>query len=228
MLSKTPLRIHWVLAGPLLLFWASVFPSYASSQGPRQYASVLPLEVRLQRIEGQTRRHFSEKCSAFFVGFDDGEAVLLSAWHCIDGHLLPFQQPTVSVLGNTVEVTIIDSGKSMDRDWLVMRAPRAAFTSLTPIKVSERPVAKNESLIAIGWGRETEWTDTEASPLECRVISANSALTLQCGLTKGDSGGVVARQLENGQLEAVGIISSGDSISLSFAFPSSRLPNIFD
>jgi len=53
-------------------------------------------------------------------------------------------------------------------------------------------------------------------------------MTLRCGLTKGDSGGVVARLLENGQLEAVGIISSGDSVSLSYAFPSWQLPNVFD
>jgi hypothetical protein len=132
------------------------------------------------------------------------------------------------VRGNAVEVTIIESGKTMDRDWLVMRAPRTAFTSLTPIRVSKHPVADNESLIAIGWGRETDWTDIEPSSLECPVINANPSLTLRCGLTKGDSGGVVARQLENGQLEAVGIISSGDSISLSYAFPSWRLPNVFD
>ena len=126
--------------------------------------------------------------------------------------------------GSTVEVTIIDSGKAMDRDWLVMRAPRAAFTSLTPIRVSERPVTNDESLIAIGWGRGTDWTDIEASALDCPVISASSALTLRCGLTKGDSGGVVARQLENGELEAVGIISSGNSISLSYAFPRGGCP----
>jgi hypothetical protein len=227
-LGESSFAIRWVLAGHLLLFWASMFPSYASAQGLADYASVLPLEVSLQRIEGQSRRHFSERCSAFFVGFDDREAILLSAWHCIDGHLSPLRQPTVSVLGNTVEVTIVDSGKTMDRDWLVMRAPRAAFTSLTPIRVSERPVEDDESLIAIGWGRETDWADIEASAIDCPVISTNFTLTLQCGLTKGDSGGVVARQLENGQLEAVGIISSGDSISLSFAFPSWRLPNIFD
>ncbi|MEC8612529.1 MAG: trypsin-like peptidase domain-containing protein [Pseudomonadota bacterium] len=184
--------------------------------------------MSLQRIEGQSRRHYSERCSAFLVGFDDREAILLSAWHCIDGQLSPLRQPTVLVRDNTVEVTIVESGKAMNQDWLVMRAPRAAFTSLTPIRVSDRPVVNDESLIAIGWGRGTDWTDIEASALNCPVISASSALTLRCGLTKGDSGGVVARLLENGQLEAVGIISSGDSISLSYAFPSWRLPNIFD
>lgn len=228
MLNETRYSTRWFVAGTLALFGVLMFSTTASAQHLTQHASVLPLEVSLQRIEGQSRRHFSERCSAFFVGFDDREAILLSAWHCIDGQLSPLRQPTVSVRGNTVEVTIIESGKTMDRDWLVMRAPRAAFTSLTPIRVSERPVADDESLIAIGWGRETNWNDIEASALDCPVISANSALTLRCGLTKGDSGGVVARQLVNGKLEAVGIISSGDSISLSYAFPSWRLPNIFD
>ena len=226
MLSESRHTTRWVATGTLAFFWALMFSTSASAQHLAQLASVLPLEVSLQRIEGQSRRHFSERCSAFFVGFDDREAILLSAWHCIDGQLSSLRQPTVSVQGNTVEVIII--GKAMDRDWLVMRAPRAAFTSLPPIRVSKRPVASDESLIAIGWGRGTDWTDIEASALDCPVISAGSALTLRCGLTKGDSGGVVARQLEDGQLEAVGIISSGDSISLSFAFPSWRLPNIFD
>ena len=75
MLGESSFAIRWVLAGHLLLFWASMFPSYASAQGHAQYASVLPLEVSLQRIEGQSRRHFSERCSAFFVGFDDREAI---------------------------------------------------------------------------------------------------------------------------------------------------------
>lgn len=228
MLGGSRLATHWVLAATLALFGVFTFPTSVGAQRLAQHVSVLPFNVSLQRIEGPSRRHFSERCSAFFVGFDDREAMLLSAWHCIDGQLSPLRQPTVSVGGNTVEVTIIESGQTMDQDWLVMRAPRAAFTSLTPIKVSKRPVANDETLIAIGWGRETDWTDIEPSTLECPVISTSSSLTLRCGLTKGDSGGVVARQLKNGQLEAVGIISSGDSISLSYAFPSWRLPNIFE
>lgn len=228
MLSESRFATHWVLAATLALFGVLTLPTSVGAQQLAQHASVLPFQVSLQRIEGPSRRHFSERCSAFFVGFDDREAILLSAWHCIDGQLSPLRQPTVSVRRNTVEVTIIESGQTMDRDWLVMRAPRAAFTSLTPIRVSERPVADDESLIAIGWGRETDWTDIKPSAVECPVISASSSLTLRCGLTKGDSGGVVARQLENGQLEAVGIISSGDSISLSYAFPSWRLPDVFD
>lgn len=228
MLGGSRVATHWVLAATLALFGVFTFPTSVGAQQLAQHVSVLPFNVSLQRIEGPSRRHFSERCSAFFVGFDDREAMLLSAWHCIDGQLSPLRQPTVSVGGNTVEVTIIESGHTMDQDWLVMRAPRAAFTSLTPIKVSKRPVANDETLIAIGWGRETDWTDIEPSTLECPVISTSSSLTLRCGLTKGDSGGVVARQLKNGQLEAVGIISSGDSISLSYAFPSWRLPNIFE
>ena len=228
MLGESRVATRWVLAATLALFGVFTFPTSVGAQQLAQHVSVLPFNVSLQRIEGPSRRHFSERCSAFFVGFDDREAILLSAWHCIDGQLSPLRQPTVSVRGNTVEVTIIESGQTMDRDWLVMRAPRAAFTSLTPIKVSKRPVADDETLIAVGWGRETDWTDIEPSALECPVISISSSLTLRCGLTKGDSGGVVARQLENGQLEAVGIISSGDSISLSYAFPSLRLPDVFD
>ena len=228
MLSQIHLDSRWLSAASLTLLGILSFPTTASNQNLTQYASVLPLTVNLQRIEGQSRRHFTERCSAFFLGFDDREAILLSAWHCIDGQLSPLQQPTVAVRGNTVEVTIIESGQTMDRDWLVMRAPGAAFTSLTPIRVSQHPVAANESLIAIGWGRESNWTDTTASAIECPVISANVSLMLRCGLTKGDSGGVVARKREDGQLEAVGIISSGDSISLSYAFPTRWLPNVFD
>jgi hypothetical protein len=228
LLGESRFATRWVLTGTLTLFGVAMLPTSGSAQNFAQYSSVLPLEVSLQRIEGQTRRHFSERCSAFFVGLDDREAILLSAWHCIDGQLTPLRQPTVWVQGKTVEVTIIESGQTMERDWLIMRAPRAAFTSLIPIRVSERPVADDESLIAIGWGRETARTDTKASAIECPVLNANSLLTLRCGLTKGDSGGVVARRLKNGQLEAVGIISSGDSISLSYAFPAWRLHNLVD
>ena len=210
------------------LFGALNISASTGAQPQTQHASVVPLKVSLQRFEGQSRRHFTERCSAFFVGHDDREAVLVSAWHCIDGELSFQHQPSVSVQGKRVAVTIMDSGNGMDRDWLVMKAPSTAFSSLIPIELSKRPVVDDESLVAIGWGRQTDPTDIKPSAVECSVISADKSLTLDCGLTKGDSGGVVARQLENGHLEAVGIISSGDSASLSFAFPLWRLPDLFD
>ena len=136
MLNETRYATRWVAAATLTLLGVMVFSTRASAQHLAQHASVLPLDVSLQRVEGQSRRHFSERCSAFFVGFDGREAILLSAWHCIDGQLSPLRQPTVSVQGNTVEVTIVESGKTMDRDWLVMKAPRAAFTSRHPSELA--------------------------------------------------------------------------------------------
>ena len=112
----------------------------------------------------------------------------------------------------------------MDKDWLVISAPGTPFSSLTPIEISRRSVVDSESLVAIGWGRHDQRIDTEPDVVECPVMAVDTSLTLRCRLTKGDSGGVVARQLNNGELEAGGVISSGDSIATTFAFPLDRLP----
>ena len=115
MLSESRYASRWIVAATLALFVALMLSTRASAQHLAQNASVLPLEVSLQRIEGQSRRHYSERCSAFLVGFDDREAILLSAWHCIDGQLSSLRQPTVSVQGNTVEVIIIENGSRLAR-----------------------------------------------------------------------------------------------------------------
>lgn len=193
-----------------------------------QYASVFPFEVGLRRLEGNSRRHFMERCSAFLVSRDHSEAILVSAWHCIDGELSLHRQPTVSVFGKSVDVTIMQSGNTMESDWLVMRAPSDAFSALTPISISSRPVVADEALIAIGWGRRTEQSSGAPNIIQCPVSEARKSLRLRCALTKGDSGGVVARELEDGQIEAVGIISSGDSTAITFAFPMRLLPDIID
>lgn len=223
-LNYLPSSRHWLLAAGLGLFTSLDVPRAVKAQPTNQLASVFPLNVSLQRIEGQSRRHFTERCSAFFVGFDNREAILISAWHCIDGEISFQRQPSVYVRGQWVEVTIMDSGNSMDRDWLVMSAPATPFSSLTPIEISRRSVVDSESLVAIGWGRHDQRIDTEPDVVECPVMTVDTSLTLRCRLTKGDSGGVVARQLNNGELEAVGVISSGDSIATTFAFPLDRLP----
>ena len=215
---------HWLLAAGLVLFTSLDVPRAVKAQPTNQLASVFPLNVSLQRIEGQSRRHFTERCSAFFVGFDNREAILISAWHCVDGEISFQRQPSVYVRGQWVEVTIMDSGNSMDRDWLVMSAPGTPFSSLTPIEISRRSVVDSESLVAIGWGRQDQAIDTQTHTVECPVMAVDTSLTLRCGLTKGDSGGVIARQLNNGELEAVGVISSGDSVATTFAFPLDRLP----
>lgn len=223
-LNYLPSSRHWLLAAGLGLFTSLDVPRAVKAQPTNQLASVFPLNVSLQRIEGQSRRHFTERCSAFFVGFDNREAILISAWHCIDGEISFQRQPSVYVREQWVEVTIMDSGNSMDRDWLVISAPGTPFSSLTPIEISRRSVVDSESLVAIGWGCHDQRIDTEPDVVECPVMEVDTSLTLRCGLTKGDSGGVVARQLNNGELEAVGVISSGDSIATTFAFPLDRLP----
>lgn len=218
----------WLLTAGLAFVVSVDVSKEVSADSLAQRASVLPLEVSLQRTEGQSRRHFTERCSAFFVGHNNKDAVLISAWHCIDGQLSFQRQPVVSVQGQRIEVTIIDSGHTMDKDWLLMKAPSVAFSSLVPIEISRRPVDVDESLVAIGWGRQSDLSDAKPTMVECPVTHVKPSLSLRCGLAKGDSGGVVARRIENGQLEAVGVISSGDSVATTLAYPLSGLPKIFD
>lgn len=186
---------------------------------------VLPFEISLQRIETGVRRHFIERCSAFLINKDEHSAILLSAWHCIDGELSLQKSPTVSILGQTVSVRIVRSGGNMANDWLVMTAPADAFADITPIRISSQPASAAESLIGIGWGGISTGGQSEQRSLICPGSSVEKIITLNCGLKKGDSGGLVARPLPGGELEAIGIISSGDSSSISLAFALAHLPS---
>ena len=139
--------------------------------------------------------------------------------------IVPLQKsPTVSILGQTVSVRIARSGGNMANDWLVMTAPADAFADITPIRISSQPAATGESFIGIGWGGTSTGGQSEQRSLICPGSSVEKIITLNCGLKKGDSGGLVARRLPGGELEAIGIISSGDSSSISLAFALAHLP----
>ena len=59
--------------------------------------------------------------------------------------------------------------------------------------------------------------------LTCIAVDVGRKLSLNCGFAKGDSGGLVARRVR-GRYEAVGIISAGDSSTITYAYPLSALP----
>ena len=112
----------------------------------------------------------------------------------------------------------------MKQDWLLMTAPQLAFdNSLAPTPLASQPVKTGEILYGFGWGGHAQSARSSPNALTCQAMEVGRRLTLDCGFAKGDSGGLIARRTDSGY-EAVGIISAGDSSTITYAYPISALP----
>ncbi len=186
--------------------------------------SVVKFEVPIRRIENGERRNFIENCSAYAVHKTFEHYLLLSSWHCIDGYQQSRNLPNIKHADITVKPALGESGGNMEQDWLLMSAPKDAFDdSLTLTPLASEPVRAGEMLYGFGWGGHTQVSRSAPKALICRAIEVGRLLTLDCGFSKGDSGGLVARRVNDGY-QAVGIISTGDSATVTYAYPTATLP----
>ncbi len=187
-------------------------------------SSVVQFEVPIQRVEDGKRRNFIENCSAYAVHKTSEHYFFLSSWHCIDGYQRNRRSPSVKHGTISARPRLGESGGNMKRDWLLMTTPKIAFgdsLSLTPL--ASEPVKIGEILYGFGWGGYAQGLRSKTKALTCEAIEVGRQLTLDCGFSKGDSGGLVARRISGGY-EAVGIISAGDSATVTYAYPISTLP----
>ena len=213
------MRCVVLLAGTLVLT-ASL---HIKAQGTAT-TSVVKLTVPIQRIENHERRNFIENCSAYAIRKTAQHYVFLSSWHCIDGLYDRLNLPKITHAGTTISPTLGESGGSMDEDWLILRTPNDVFSdSLTLAHPAREEVQKGETLYGFGWGGHLQKPASAPKELTCLALDVGRKLTLNCGFAKGDSGGLVARKVK-GRYEAVGIISAGDSSTITYAYPLSALP----
>ena len=186
--------------------------------------SVVKFEVPIRRIEDGERRNFIENCSAYAVQKTSEHYLFLSSWHCIDGYQRFRKSLVVKHAGRSAQPTFGESGGNMKQDWLLMTAPLLAFdNSLAPTPLSSQPVETGEILYGFGWGGHAQSPQSSPKVLRCQAMEVGRMLTLDCGFSKGDSGGLIARRTNSGY-EAVGIISAGDSSTVTYAYPVSALP----
>ena len=186
--------------------------------------SVVKFEVPIRRIEDGKRRNFIENCSAYAVQKTSEHYLFLSSWHCIDGYQHTRKSPVVKHAGRSAQPTLGESGGNMKQDWLLLTAPKLAFGgSLTLTPLASQPVKTGEILYGFGWGGHAQSSRSSPKVLTCRAMEVGRRLALDCGFSKGDSGGLIARRTNSGY-EAVGIISAGDSSTVTYAYPVSALP----
>ena len=186
--------------------------------------SVVKFEVPIRRIEDGKRRNFIENCSAYAVQKTSEHYLFLSSWHCIDGYQHTRKSSVVKHAGRSAQPTLGESGGIMKQDWLLLTAPKLAFGgSLTLTPLASQPVKTGEILYGFGWGGHAQSSRSSPKVLTCQAMEVGRRLTLDCGFSKGDSGGLIARRTNSGY-EAVGIISAGDSSTVTYAYPVSALP----
>ena len=186
--------------------------------------SVVKFEVPIRRIENGERRNFIENCSAYAVQKTPEDYLFLSSWHCIDGYQRFRKSLVVKHAGRSAQPTLGESGGNMKQDWLLMTAPQLAFdNSLAPTPLSSQPVETGEILYGFGWGGHAQSSRSSPKVLICQAMEVGRRLALDCGFSKGDSGGLIARRTDSGY-EAVGIISAGNSSTVTYAYPISALP----
>ena len=187
-------------------------------------SSVVKFQVPIRRIEDGERRNFIENCSAYAVQKTPEDYLFLSSWHCIDGYQRFRKSLVVKHAGRSAHPTLGESGGNMKQDWLLMTAPQLAFdNSLAPTPLSSQPVETGEILYGFGWGGHAQSSRSSPKVLICQAMEVGRRLALDCGFSKGDSGGLIARRTDSGY-EAVGIISAGDSSTVTYAYPISALP----
>ncbi|MCH1554341.1 MAG: S1 family peptidase [Luminiphilus sp.] len=165
------------------------------------------MQVPMYRFEGYERRHFIEYCSAFLLAPKIGAKQLISAWHCVDGWRPTWAPIRVYLDEGVVEGRVQNTGGSMQNDWLIIGLTDVALPENNAIAVASASPRQGERLIAVGFGPKDLRGQRYQRSVQCRVESVTATINADCQMMKGDSGGLLARQTNDG-LEALGIVSS--------------------
>lgn len=219
-------RLRYALITLLLLSQsASADPRQTwNPQSPNWLTRVGSLTVPSSRWVAGDQHFFSEHCSATLIAPN----LLLSGWHCIEYYQdlsrdIIFRLPGVDQAPMTA-MRIADGG-GMDADWLLLkiigRTPAARWTPLdlgTPSLATGMPVTLAGYSRDAGLGQRGQ----RLTYHEGCTVTANEhyRVATNCLAYKGASGGPVFHQ---GQL--IGVVSSGDSRSVSYYTPTASFIN---
>ena len=228
-LAKPP-DLFCILLSTVLLFWSGDATT-ASRSGQDWTRAIVKIEVPIvRRIEGYPR-HFLERCSATIVS-PGPRPLLISAWHCFDGHDALGSPATLLTDSGPIALELVASGGSMKHDWAVLRAT-VGWAPHTWIPIAPVRAKRGSRISAAGFSRSSAPDFNVAANHEdrsliidpdCRVTAAGPPpLASSCVIQRGASGGAILGRTQSGGLRVFGIISAGDSETVSYFYPTDLL-----
>lgn len=190
------------------------------------HPSVGRLIVPAVRYRDGYARNYREQCSGTLISAAQSKResdLVISAWHCLEDYR-DLSRPLVFVNpeGERREARVLVSGGSMRDDWALLRlsAPLSDPTTIAPD--ANRTVPRGRAVTMAGYPRQ------DGSEISRPQVRARCAITAQrdgdtesdCILRVGASGGGVFGV--DAEETYLGVISRGDSSSLSIFVPYSR------
>jgi hypothetical protein len=198
---------------------------------PGWLRAVGSLQVPGQRVSEGRRSHYREDCSATLVATaSDRQAdIIVTAWHCLALYGDLSKPITFTLLMETDrplvrEARRLADGGSMHADWAVLRLAtpvprdRVAPLTLDPGRADpDRSVAmagySRDDGLGLGGERLTYDPDCKITHQQQRASESD------CVAYRGASGGAVVQISAGGVPQLTGVISRGDSESVSIFVP---------
>lgn len=236
--NSTLLAVFFACAG--LVTWEmrssaeEIDPNAASSEQQymqRALQTVGRLLVPNVRYENGYAKHFDERCSATLVSLRANapqSRFILSAWHCVEHYrdlsrTLMFTRPGAAARS----ARIVASGGNMQNDWALLKLdkplPNPMFINDTGMRM--RMQSDTPNLVMAGFPKDQPQALSPVLVSGCTNTGfAGDDLRSSCVITRGASGGAVFAKSDtpNGDLILVGVISRGDSESISIYVPVAR------
>jgi hypothetical protein len=204
-----------------------------SDNTPDWLRAVGRLKVPGSKYHEGRRAHYLEDCSATLVG-RPGTAradVLVTAWHCLEFYhdlsrpilfSLPVKPGTDP--GPGLEAYRLADGGGMDADWAILRLHRSLPTQQVRALLLHPGAADPARPISMaGYSRDAGLGDHGRQLTfdpDCLITRQGQRISdSNCTAYKGASGGAVVQLLADGQPRYSGVVSTGDSASVSNFVP---------
>jgi Trypsin len=208
-----------------------------NAQSPEWLRAVGRLQVPSRKFNAGHARHYIENCSATLVrrGHSQSANTIVTAWHCLEfysdlSRTIHFTLPRATTPDLQYSARILASGGAMHSDWALLRLDRSISTSDSPgIQLATELLQEEAPIFMAGYSRDSGLGDTGKNltyDANCKIDSHSTRLgETDCQAYKGASGGAVVSIGDDGHPQLYGIISAGDSESLSRFIPVYALRN---
>jgi hypothetical protein len=205
-----------------------------TSDSPTWLRAVGKLQVPGSKFRDGQRSHHWEDCSATLVTGRAGRRAdtIVTAWHCLEFYndlskpivftLLPGSQQRISS-----EVYRVADGGSMHADWAILKLHQAVPAELvTAILIHPQRADARRPISMAGYSRDSGVGNNGLHLTfdgACHITSqAGEVSGSNCTAHKGASGGAVVQLSAGGEPWLSGVISQGDSDTLSIYVPVAR------
>lgn len=223
---------------PILLI-AALFPasthaeerSVFTEQSPPWLTAVGKLEVPGSRYRDGRRSHYREDCSGTLLASAPGGRadVVLTAWHCLEyyddlSRAIIFTLRPNSLKPLQREAYRVADGGGMHADWALLKLYQPiAANEVQGLPPHPQRADASQPISMAGYSRDDGLGAGGASLTyhsKCRITRQQARESeSDCQAYKGASGGAVIQVSAGGEAQVSGVISRGDSESVSIFVP---------